>query len=93
MKPARKLTCRALQERYGVVDKTIDRWVQSGVLPAPMYINTAAIGTLMRSTSVTAIGSVSSDRRSLLRRGSRIRWGPPHEKAPLVGQRVGARCR
>lgn len=39
MKPAQKLTCRALQERYGVVDKTIDRWVQAGVLPAPMYIN------------------------------------------------------
>jgi predicted site-specific integrase-resolvase len=39
MKPAHKLTCRALQERYGVVDKTIDRWVQAGVLPAPMYIN------------------------------------------------------
>jgi hypothetical protein len=40
MKPAaRKLTCRALQERYGVVDRTIDRWVQTGVLPAPMYIN------------------------------------------------------
>jgi predicted site-specific integrase-resolvase len=39
MKLAQKLTCRALQERYGVVDKTIDRWVQAGVLPAPMYIN------------------------------------------------------
>jgi predicted site-specific integrase-resolvase len=40
MKPAaRKLTCRALQERYGVVDKTIGRWVQAGVLPPPMYIN------------------------------------------------------
>jgi hypothetical protein len=39
MKQARKLTCRALQEMYGVVDKTIDRWVQRGVLPEPMYIN------------------------------------------------------
>jgi predicted DNA-binding transcriptional regulator AlpA len=36
---ARKLTSRALQERYGVVDRTIDRWVESGVLPQPMRIN------------------------------------------------------
>ena len=35
----RKLTSRALQERYGVVDRTIDRWVESGVLPQPMRIN------------------------------------------------------
>jgi predicted DNA-binding transcriptional regulator AlpA len=36
---ARKLTSRALQQRYGVVDRTIDRWVESGVLPQPMRIN------------------------------------------------------
>jgi predicted DNA-binding transcriptional regulator AlpA len=36
---ARKLTSRALQERYGVVDRTIDRWVETGVLPQPMRIN------------------------------------------------------
>ena len=35
----RKLTCRALTERYGVVDRTIDRWVATGVLPEPMRIN------------------------------------------------------
>jgi predicted DNA-binding transcriptional regulator AlpA len=36
---ARKLTSRALQQRYGVVDRTIDRWVQTGILPEPMRIN------------------------------------------------------
>jgi predicted site-specific integrase-resolvase len=35
----RKLTTRALCERYDVCDRTIDRWVDTGVLPAPMYIN------------------------------------------------------
>jgi predicted DNA-binding transcriptional regulator AlpA len=36
---SRKLTTRALQERYSVVDRTIDRWIQTGVLPQPMRIN------------------------------------------------------
>lgn len=36
---ARKLTSRALQERYGVADRTLDRWVESGILPEPMRIN------------------------------------------------------
>jgi DNA-binding transcriptional MerR regulator len=36
---SRKLTSRALQQRYGVVDKTIDRWVATGILPEPMRIN------------------------------------------------------
>jgi predicted DNA-binding transcriptional regulator AlpA len=36
---SRKLTSRALQQRYGVVDKTIDRWVATGVLPEPTRIN------------------------------------------------------
>jgi DNA-binding transcriptional MerR regulator len=36
----RKLTSRALQRRYGVVDRTIDRWTEAGILPAPMRINT-----------------------------------------------------
>ena len=35
---ARKLTSR-LQARYGVVDRTIDRWVEAGILPVPMRIN------------------------------------------------------
>jgi DNA-binding transcriptional MerR regulator len=35
----RKLTSRSLQQRYGVVDRTIDRWVEAGILPVPMRIN------------------------------------------------------
>jgi DNA-binding transcriptional MerR regulator len=35
----RKLTSRALQQRYGVVDRTIDRWTEAGILPEPMRIN------------------------------------------------------
>ena len=34
-----KLTSRVLQQRYGVVDRTIDRWVKAGILPKPMRIN------------------------------------------------------
>lgn len=36
---ARKLTSRVLQQRYGVVDRTIDRWAKAGILPKPMRIN------------------------------------------------------
>jgi predicted DNA-binding transcriptional regulator AlpA len=35
----RKLTTRALCQRYDVVDRTIDRWVATGILPKPLYIN------------------------------------------------------
>jgi DNA-binding transcriptional MerR regulator len=35
----RKLTTRALSERYGVASRTIDRWTETGILPQPMRIN------------------------------------------------------
>jgi predicted site-specific integrase-resolvase len=35
----RKVTARMLCQRYGVVTKTIDRWVAAGILPRPTYIN------------------------------------------------------
>jgi predicted DNA-binding transcriptional regulator AlpA len=35
----RKLTMRLLCSRYGVCDRTIDRWTATGVLPKPMTIN------------------------------------------------------
>lgn len=38
-KPTRKLTTRMLCERYSVTDRTVDRWVESGILPEPMRIN------------------------------------------------------
>ena len=31
----RKVTARVLCQRYGVVTKTIDRWVTAGILPRP----------------------------------------------------------
>ena len=34
-----KLTAAALQKRYGVCWRTIDRWAKAGVLPQPMRIN------------------------------------------------------
>jgi predicted DNA-binding transcriptional regulator AlpA len=37
--PNKMLTSRSLCERYGVVAKTLDRWVQAGILPQPMWIN------------------------------------------------------
>ena len=35
----RQLTTRALCERYSVSDRTIDRWLDAGILPPPMRIN------------------------------------------------------
>ena len=35
----RKVTARVLCERYDVVTRTLDRWVESGILPEPEYIN------------------------------------------------------
>ena len=35
----RKLTAAALQERYGVCWRTIDRWSKEGHLPPPMRVN------------------------------------------------------
>jgi DNA-binding transcriptional MerR regulator len=37
----KKLTTRLLCERYSVCDRTIDRWVEAGILPEPMRINKA----------------------------------------------------
>jgi DNA-binding transcriptional MerR regulator len=34
-----KLPTRALCERYGVSSKTIDRWLETGVIPQPLRIN------------------------------------------------------
>jgi predicted DNA-binding transcriptional regulator AlpA len=33
------ITCRVLQQRYGVSDRTIDRWLEASILPQPMRIN------------------------------------------------------
>jgi predicted site-specific integrase-resolvase len=35
----RKLTARNICDRYGIVDKTVERWVDAGILPQPVYIN------------------------------------------------------
>jgi predicted DNA-binding transcriptional regulator AlpA len=35
----RKLTSRMLCEKYGVVVRTIDRWLATGILPPPLVIN------------------------------------------------------
>jgi predicted DNA-binding transcriptional regulator AlpA len=35
----RKLPMRAMCERYGVSDRTIDRWLEMGHLPKPMRVN------------------------------------------------------
>ena len=33
------LHLRAVCARYGISDRTVDRWVEAGVLPKPIYIN------------------------------------------------------
>jgi predicted DNA-binding transcriptional regulator AlpA len=35
----RKVTVRYICERFGIVDRTVDRWIETGVLPQPIYIN------------------------------------------------------
>jgi predicted site-specific integrase-resolvase len=35
----RQLPTSALCERYSVSDRTIDRWLDAGILPPPVYIN------------------------------------------------------
>jgi predicted DNA-binding transcriptional regulator AlpA len=34
----RLLHLRAVCARYGISDRTVDRWVEAGELPKPMYI-------------------------------------------------------
>jgi predicted site-specific integrase-resolvase len=34
-----KVTVRYLCQRFGIVDRTVDRWIETGVLPQPIYIN------------------------------------------------------
>ena len=36
---AKYLPAGAVADRYGVSDRTIDRWVEASVLPKPVYIN------------------------------------------------------
>jgi predicted DNA-binding transcriptional regulator AlpA len=35
----RKVTVRYLCQRFGIVDRTVDRWIETGILPKPVYIN------------------------------------------------------
>ena len=35
---AKYLPVRPVANRYGVSDKTIDRWVEAKIIPAPLYI-------------------------------------------------------
>jgi DNA-binding transcriptional MerR regulator len=37
--PNRMLPTRLVRKRYGIVDRTINRWVDKGILPEPMRIN------------------------------------------------------
>lgn len=35
----RMLPTRLVRKRYGIVDRTINRWVDKGILPEPLRIN------------------------------------------------------
>jgi predicted DNA-binding transcriptional regulator AlpA len=35
---SRKLAVRAVCARYGIAERTTDRWVETGELPKPVYI-------------------------------------------------------
>jgi len=39
IRPKRKFRTQALCERYDITSRTVDRWVQTGILPKPMVIN------------------------------------------------------
>jgi predicted site-specific integrase-resolvase len=34
----RKLPTKAICERYNICDRTVDRWIAAGILPAPIVI-------------------------------------------------------
>ena len=36
--PPKLITARGLVERYSVTDRTLSRWVETGILPVPLYI-------------------------------------------------------
>lgn len=38
-RPKRKLRTQSLCARYDITSRTVDRWVQTGILPPPMIIN------------------------------------------------------
>lgn len=38
-RPKRKLRTQSLCDRYDITSRTVDRWVQTGILPRPMVIN------------------------------------------------------
>jgi predicted DNA-binding transcriptional regulator AlpA len=61
---SRKLTSRALQQRYSVVNRTIDRWVETGVLPEPLRINR------IRYWDEAEIEQLERDRMSSQREGA-----------------------
>jgi predicted site-specific integrase-resolvase len=62
----RKLICRDLCDRYRVVPRTIDRWVDAGIMPVPMRINKvrywdeAEIEQLERERMVMAVKVVAA---------------------------------
>jgi hypothetical protein len=37
--PQKLLPMRAMVDRYSVTERTIDRWLDSGILPEPLRIN------------------------------------------------------
>jgi predicted site-specific integrase-resolvase len=39
MRPEKLLPTRSLCARYDVASRTVDRWIQAGILPPPVVIN------------------------------------------------------
>ena len=38
-RPKRRLQMHSICERYDIVSRTVDRWVERGILPPPLIIN------------------------------------------------------
>jgi hypothetical protein len=54
------LNVRAVCARYSnISDRTVDRWVQAGILPKPMYIQKQPTGRKTCSTNTTRVVGLS----------------------------------
>jgi predicted DNA-binding transcriptional regulator AlpA len=38
MNASKFLPARAVAARYGIAERTVDRWIETGALPPPLYI-------------------------------------------------------
>jgi predicted DNA-binding transcriptional regulator AlpA len=84
----RKVPARYLCQRYGVVDRTIDRWVEAGVLPQPIYINNRRYWDLQEVDERERERMANRARPDARRELTDSDWKPIGEAANAVAAKV-----